>query len=156
MFLVAICGRYQENEDSEHISVYLTSSKCILFFFSEKRLISKGSNFKLPESVKVLTTQSCLTLCNPMDCSPPGFSFHRILQARILEWVTIPFSRGSSQPRGQNWVSCTAGRFFIVWVTRVALFYICACLSFSITFSVKCYIVTHTCVSPEYVLGDLL
>ena len=85
---------------------------------------------------RVLVAQSCLTLCNPMDCSPPGSSFHGTLQARILEWVTIPFSRGSSQPRGQNWVSCTAGRFFIVWVTRVALFYICACLSFSITFSV--------------------
>ena len=44
-------------------------------------------------------TQSCLTLCNPVDCSPPGFSVHGILQARILEWVTISFSRGSSRPR---------------------------------------------------------
>ena len=43
--------------------------------------------------------QSCLTLCDPMDCSLPGFSVHGILQARILEWVTISFSRGSSQPR---------------------------------------------------------
>ena len=43
--------------------------------------------------------QSCLTLCDPMDCSPPGSSVHGILQARILEWVAISFSRGSSQPR---------------------------------------------------------
>ena len=43
--------------------------------------------------------QSCPTLCGPMDCSPPGSSVHRILQARILEWVAMPFSRGSSQPR---------------------------------------------------------
>ena len=43
--------------------------------------------------------QSCPTLCNPMDCSPPGFSVHEILQARILEWVAMPFTRGSSQPR---------------------------------------------------------
>ena len=42
----------------------------------------------------------CLTLCDPMDCSPPGSSVHGILQARILEWTAIPFSRGSSQPRG--------------------------------------------------------
>ena len=44
--------------------------------------------------VKVLVAQSCLTLCDPMDCSPLGFSVHWILQARILEWTAIPFSRG--------------------------------------------------------------
>ena len=49
--------------------------------------------------VKVLVTQSSPTLCEPMDCSPPGSSVHRILQATILEWVAIPFSRRSSQPR---------------------------------------------------------
>ena len=49
--------------------------------------------------MKVLVAQSCLTLCNHMDCSPPGSSGHGILQARILECVAIPFSRGSSQPR---------------------------------------------------------
>ena len=46
-----------------------------------------------------LVAQSCLTLCDPMDCSLPGSSTHGILQARILEWVVIPSSRGSSQPR---------------------------------------------------------
>ena len=46
-----------------------------------------------------LVAQSCLTLCDPMNYSPPGSSVHGILQARILEWVAIPFSRGSSQPR---------------------------------------------------------
>ena len=49
--------------------------------------------------VVVLVTQ-CLTLCSPTDCSLPGSSVHEILQARILDWVAIPFSRGSSQPRG--------------------------------------------------------
>ena len=49
---------------------------------------------------------------NPMDCSPPGSSVHGILQARILEWVAIPFSRGSSLLRDQTWVSFIAGRFF--------------------------------------------
>ena len=48
--------------------------------------------------------QSCLTLFNPLDCSPPGSFAHGILQARILEWVAGPFSRGSSQPRDRTWV----------------------------------------------------
>ena len=49
-----------------------------------------------------LVAQSCPTLCDPMDCSPPGSSVHGILQARVLEWIAIPFSSGSSQPRDQN------------------------------------------------------
>ena len=56
--------------------------------------------------------QSCLTLCYPVDCSPPGFSVHGILQARILEWVAMPSSKGSSQPRDRTHVSCIADRFF--------------------------------------------
>ena len=50
--------------------------------------------------------QSSLTLCNPMDCSLPGFSVHEIFQARILEWVAISISRGSSQPRDRICISC--------------------------------------------------
>ena len=68
----------------------------------------------------VLVAQSCLTLCNPMSCTLPGSSVHGIFQARILEWVVMPFSRGSSPPRGQTWVSCIAGRLFTVWATREA------------------------------------
>ena len=60
----------------------------------------------------------CPTLCDPMDCSLPGFSVHGILQARILEWVAIPFSRRSSQPRDWTRIFCTAGRFFTVWDTK--------------------------------------
>ena len=56
--------------------------------------------------------QSCLTLCEPMECSLPGSSVHRISQARILKRVAISFSRGSSRPRDQTQVSCTAGRHF--------------------------------------------
>ena len=59
--------------------------------------------------------QSCPTLCNPQDCSPSGSSVHGILQARILEWVAILFSMGSSWPRDQTQVSCIAGRFFTAW-----------------------------------------
>ena len=59
--------------------------------------------------------QSCPTLCNPMN-----YTVHGILQAKILEWVAFPFSRGSSQPRDQSQVSRTAGRFFTSWATREA------------------------------------
>ena len=55
-----------------------------------------------------------------MDCSPLGSYVHGILQARILDWVAIPFSRGSSRPRDWTLVSCTAGTFFTVWATREA------------------------------------
>ena len=64
--------------------------------------------------------QSCPTLCNPMDCSPPGSSVHAILQARILEWVAISFSSGSFRPRDWTQVSHIAGRCFNLWATREA------------------------------------
>ena len=64
--------------------------------------------------------QSCPTLCNPMDCSPPGSSVHGIFQARILEWVTISFSRRSSRPREWTRVSGIVGRLFMAWATREA------------------------------------
>ena len=58
--------------------------------------------------------QLCLTLCNPMNCSSPGSSIHRILQARILEWVDISFSSRSSLLRYRTQVSCLVGRLFTV------------------------------------------
>ena len=64
--------------------------------------------------------QLCLTLCNPMHCSLPASSLHGILQVRILEWVAISFSRGSSWPRDLTRVSCIAGRCFNLWATREA------------------------------------
>ena len=69
---------------------------------------------------KVLVIQSCPTCCHPMDCSLPRSCVHRTLQARILEWVAIPFSRGSSWPRDRTQVSCIASRFFAISATREA------------------------------------
>ena len=69
----------------------------------------------------VPVTQSHPTIGNSMDCSPPGSSVHGILQARRLEWVVIPFSRASSQPRDQTGVSCTAGRVFTISNTKETL-----------------------------------
>ena len=63
------------------------------------------SNFH--KQVKMRVSQSCLTLCDPMD-----YTVHGILQARILEWVAFPFSRGSSQPKEQIQLSYTEGRLF--------------------------------------------
>ena len=68
--------------------------------------------------LKALAAQLCPTLWDPMDCNLPGSSVHGISQARILEWVAIFFSRGSSQPRDWIQVSHIAGRFFTVWANR--------------------------------------
>ena len=72
--------------------------------------------------VKVLAAQLCLTLCDPVNCSLPGSSVHGILQVRVVEWVTIPFSTGSSQGllNCRDWiqVSQIAGGFFTIWATR--------------------------------------
>ena len=85
-------------------------------------------------------TQSCPTLRESMDYSPPGFSVHGILQARILEWVVMPFSRGSSGPRDWIQVSRIAGRFFIAWATPEApasfLDFLVLCLIFSFLLTV--------------------
>ena len=67
--------------------------------------------------VVLVVAQSSPTLCDPPGCSPPGSSVHGILQARTLEWIAIPFTRGSSRPRNQTQVSCIASRFFTVCAT---------------------------------------
>ena len=68
---------------------------CVSFRHTAKR-------FRYTDAVPCLVAQSCSALWNPMDCSPPGSYVHGILQARMLEWVAMPFSRGSFQPRDQN------------------------------------------------------
>ena len=89
-------------------------------------LFTKLNNIKLLQVTDALkeseseVTQSCPTLCNPVDCSLPGSSIHGIFQARVLEWVAIPFSRGSSRSRDRTQVSRIVGRHFTVWDTREA------------------------------------
>ena len=73
-------------------------------------------------------TQSCPTLCDPVDCSPPGSSVHGILQARTLEWGAISFSRASSWSRDRTQVSRIAGGRFNLWATR-------ACIILNLVFS---------------------
>ena len=84
----------------------------------------KGNSFLLHVCICAESFQSCLTLCDPMDCSPPGSSAHGMLQSRILEWFAMPSSRGFSPPRNRTHVSyksCTGGRFFATRATWESL-----------------------------------
>ena len=79
-------------------------------------VIQQATPLCFPSPPKCLSLNG-VQLGDPKDCSPPGSSVHGTHQARILEWVAIPFSRGSSWPRDQIQVSCVAGRFFTIWAT---------------------------------------
>ena len=87
----------------------------IKIFYISTLTIYSTRCLKVEGRVKVLVAQSCLTPYDPVDCSQPGSSVPGILQARILEWVAMPSSRGSSWSRDQTQVSHTAGRLFTVW-----------------------------------------
>ena len=89
---------------------------CLIIVWSPWGSRDKKIQKNLCPEVKVKVTQSCLTLCDPSD-----YKVHGTVQARILEWVAFPFSRGSSQPRNRTRISCIAGRFFTNWATREAL-----------------------------------
>ena len=97
---------------------------CLFFFSKWKQAYSlsyKTCYLNLQGEVKWSeVAQWCPTLCDPVDCSLPGSSIHGILQARILEWVAISFSRGSSRRRDRTQVSHIGGRRFNLWATREA------------------------------------
>ena len=90
-----------------HRNYYVPGTKCLTI----------ANSFHPHNNFESEIAQLCQTLCNPMDCSPPASSVHGILQARILEWVAISFSRGSSRPRDRIQVSHIA---FTLWTTREA------------------------------------
>ena len=80
----------------------------------------KSKNRALPcTTCSCSVTQSCPILGNLTDCTLPGSSAHGISQSRLLQWVVIPFSRGSSQSRDQTWVSCIAGWFFLPYIIHI-------------------------------------
>ena len=91
-----------------------TPGVCIFKSF----ILFKNLEFFLTCHSESKVTQSCLTLCVPMDCSLPGPSVHGIFQAAVLEWIAFSFSRGSSWPRDRTRVSHIVDRRFTVWVTR--------------------------------------
>ena len=91
---------------------------------------------------EALVAQSCPTPCDPMDCSPPGFSVHGVFQARILEWVAVYFSGGSSLPRDQTHVSCLSRWTPYLWASREALAVVSTVQQIDSA--------THTPVSPPF------
>ena len=106
---------YSPNTDNWTISrkkSNLNKDKIVL----HEKIIIESSIKTIGQERKVAL--SCLTLCDPMDCSLPGSSVHGIFQARILEWIAISFSRGSSWPRDRTQVSRIVERCFTVWATR--------------------------------------
>ena len=100
------------SQEKKEVSCQLTWWICS---YSQTRIWGSGVRVRRVGKWKwkVKVTQSCLTLCDPMD-----YTVHGIFQARILECIAFPFSRGSSQPRDWTQVSCMAGGFFTSWATR--------------------------------------
>ena len=107
MFLLA------NRRAGEHLAV---GQVIFLCYHSEIHLLHSQRNKlnKRAAAVAAKSLQSCPTLCDPIDGSLPGSPVPGILQARIVEWVAIPFSRGSSQPRDRTRVSHNAGIFFTI------------------------------------------
>ena len=109
--------------------IHLISTDCICSFSflclsnTPHACACKRARAHTHTPMKWKVSQSCPTICNPMDCSLTGSFVHGIFQTRILEWIAISFSRGSSRPRDWTQVSCTAGRLFTVWAPREAHIY---------------------------------
>ena len=102
---------------------YFYIKKWILRNLKIWMVISESFNFPYFACVYAKLLQSHSTFCNSMYCSPQGSSIHGILQARILEWVAMPFSRGSSWPMNRTLISCgscIAGRVFYLWAAKEA------------------------------------
>ena len=112
------CGQTQPGH--EQAASKMTLSKADTSFGAKKTVLLTfkcnlhHSTMRSKACVCAKSLQSCPTLCDPMNCSPPGSSVHGILQARILEWVAMPSSRGFSRHRDQTQVSHIAGKFFTI------------------------------------------
>ena len=104
----------------ESNSKYVHFQEVLVFLENYWRYTNLHKNpiLTCPVKMKVLLSRSYPTLREPMDYSLQGSSVHGIFLSRMLEWVAIPFSRGSSWPRNWSWASHVAGRFFTAWLTR--------------------------------------
>ena len=109
------CASWADTTEQEQINIIWLSLPWVWFQgeikFSLPHPIISSKTWESESEI----TRSCPTLCNTMDCSLPRVSVHGIFQARILEWVALSFSRGSSRPRDQARVSRIVGRSFTVW-----------------------------------------
>ena len=105
------------NKNGQRIWIHISLKK---IHMANKQMNRGSTSLAIEGESESEVAQSCPILCDPMDCSLPGSSVHGIFQARILEWVAISFSRGSSRPRDWTWVSRVVGRCFTVWATSEA------------------------------------
>ena len=109
------------NKNSAQISPYMKLTQTTGPNLEGQKPKGRKNSTLKPGEVNQWSCSVCPTLCHPMDCSLPGSFIHGIFQTRVLEWVAISFSRGSSQPRDQTQVSCISGRCFTIWATKEAL-----------------------------------
>ena len=98
---------------------YILAENLFWKIFNQVKATSNYQSDTMTNSKMKSAGHSVLSLCNPMDHRLPGSSVHGILQARLLEWITISFSRVPSWPRDWTWVSCIKGRFFTFWPTQI-------------------------------------
>ena len=123
--VVSDSSRPHESQHASQASLSITNSRSSLRYHSSlcysipQTPIVVYANWKWSE-----VAQLCPTLCDPMDCGLSGSSVHGVFQARVLEWIAISFSRGSSWPRDWTRVSHIAGRCFTIWVTREGQLYL--------------------------------
>ena len=115
--------KYNQIDSKKHIEkstheVHFDCKYQKLDFRKKRKVNSQWFKSCCQTCVHAQSLQSCPTLCYPMDCSPPGSSTHEVSQARILEWVAISFSRGSSLPRNRTQLSSIADRLVTISVTR--------------------------------------
>ena len=109
MYLDILCDYHSFRKSALSINDWFTKRKFPIYIMIYKYGNVHDSCVENSRCIHAQSLQSCLTLCDPIDCSPPGSSVHAILQARMLEWVAMPSSRGSSQPRDQTCISCIGG-----------------------------------------------
>ena len=99
---------------TDHFLASFLTTLCLILCLQLSSSVSLGQVQEIQSCCYCLVAELCPTLCNPMDCCPPGFSVHGILQGRILDRVAISFSRRSSWLRDRTRVSCIAGGFFTI------------------------------------------
>ena len=115
IILIALSSTKAASQDNNFLLLKTNSSYDIMHKHIRTVFATRLANMTMFKPHWWFSHQIMSDSCNPTDCSLPGFSVHGILQARILEWVAISFSRGSSQPGNQTQVSFTAGRFLAVY-----------------------------------------
>ena len=106
-----------------NLNVYQLATQNVVYTYNRKLFGNNDNRWSTECSTTLIKLESevahsCPTLCDPMDCSILRSSIHGIFQVRVLEWVAIPFSKGSSWPRDRTQVSHTVGRHFTIWATR--------------------------------------